>query len=145
MALKRDHPVSVRLSEADIAAIDEVARRHGVTRSEYMREVLISVVSEPDPVASEAAQPPETLQNELERAADKLASEILAAKVVALIRPNLNWVAKSLEANQADRSASLSLQDLMTIGFMMVSIHLVADFGPEIVQTFLRMIQSQIP
>lgn len=145
MALKRDHPVSVRLSEADIAAIDEVARRHGVTRSEYMREVLISVVSEPDPVASEAAQPPETLQNELERAADKLASEILAAKVVTLIRPNLNWVAKSLEANQADRSASLSLQDLMTIGFMMVSIHLVADFGPEIVQTFLRMIQSQIP
>ena len=145
MALKRDHPVSVRLSEADIAAIDEVARRHGVTRSEYMREVLISVVSEPDPVASEAAQPPETLQNELERAADKLASEILAAKMVALIRPNLNWVAKSLEANQADRSASLSLQDLMTIGFMMVSIHLVADFGPEIVQTFLRMIQSQIP
>ena len=145
MALKRDHPVSVRLSEADIAAIDEVARRHGVTRSEYMREVLISVVSEPDPVASAAAQPPETLQNELERAADKLASEILAAKVVALIRPNLNWVAKSLEANQADRSASLSLQDLMTIGFMMVSIHLVADFGPEIVQTFLRMIQSQIP
>ena len=145
MALKRDHPVSVRLSAADIAAIDEVARRHGVTRSEYMREVLISVVSEPDPVASEAAQPPETLQNELERAADKLASEILAAKVVALIRPNLNWVAKSLEANQADRSASLSLQDLMTIGFMMVSIHLVADFGPEIVQTFLRMIQSQIP
>lgn len=145
MTLKRDHPVSVRLSEADIAAIDEVARRHGVTRSEYMREVLISVVSEPDPVASEAAQPPETLQNELERAADKLASEILAAKVVTLIRPNLNWVAKSLEANQADRSASLSLQDLMTIGFMMVSIHLVADFGPEIVQTFLRMIQSQIP
>ena len=145
MALKRDHPVSVRLSEADIAAIDEVARRHGVTRSEYMREVLISVVSEPDPVASAAAQPPETLQNELERAADKLASEILAAKVVAVIRPNLNWVAKSLEANQADRSASLSLQDLMTIGFMMVSIHLVADFGPEIVQTFLRMIQSQIP
>lgn len=145
MALKRDHPVSVRLSEADIAAIDEVARRHGVTRSEYMREVLISVVSEPDPVASAAAQPPETLQNELERAADKLASEILAAKVVTLIRPNLNWVAKSLEANQADRSASLSLQDLMTIGFMMVSIHLVADFGPEIVQTFLRMIQSQIP
>ena len=145
MALKRDHPVSVRLSEADIAAIDEVARRHGVTRSEYMREVLISVVSEPDPVASEAAQPPETLQNELERAADKLASEILAEKMVALIRPNLNWVAKSLEANQADRSASLSLQDLMTIGFMMVSIHLVADFGPEIVQTFLRMIQSQIP
>ena len=145
MALKRDHPVSVRLSEADIAAIDEVARRHGVTRSEYMREVLISVVSEPDPVASAAAQPPETLQNELERAADKLASEILAAKVVTLIRPNLNWVAKSLEANQADRSASLSLQDLMTIGFMMLSIHLVADFGPEIVQTFLRMIQSQIP
>lgn len=145
MTLKRDHPVSVRLSEADIAAIDEVARRHGVTRSEYMREVLISVVSEPDPVASAAAQPPETLQNELERAADKLASEILAAKVVTLIRPNLNWVAKSLEANQADRSASLSLQDLMTIGFMMVSIHLVADFGPEIVQTFLRMIQSQIP
>ena len=145
MALKRDHPVSVRLSEADITAIDEVARRHGVTRSEYMREVLISVVSEPDPVASAAAQPPETLQNELERAADKLASEILAAKVVAVIRPNLNWVAKSLEANQADRSASLSLQDLMTIGFMMVSIHLVADFGPEIVQTFLRMIQSQIP
>ena len=145
MALKRDHPVSVRLSEADITAIDEVARRHGVTRSEYMREVLISVVSEPDPVASAAAQPPETLQNELERAADKLASEILAAKVVTLIRPNLNWVAKSLEANQADRSASLSLQDLMTIGFMMVSIHLVADFGPEIVQTFLRMIQSQIP
>ena len=145
MALKRDHPVSVRLSEADITAIDEVARRHGVTRSEYMREVLISVVSEPDPVASAAAQPPETLQNELERAADKLASEILAAKVVAVIRPNLNWVAKSLEANQADRSASLRLQDLMTIGFMMVSIHLVADFGPEIVQTFLRMIQSQIP
>ena len=145
MALKRDHPVSVRLSEADITAIDEVARRHGVTRSEYMREVLISVVSEPDPVASAAAQPPETLQNEIERAADKLASEILAAKVVAVIRPNLNWVAKSLEANQADRSASLSLQDLMTIGFMMVSIHLVADFGPEIVQTFLRMIQSQIP
>ena len=145
MALKRDHPVSVRLSEADIAAIDEVARRHGVTRSEYMREVLISVVSEPDPVASAAAQPPETLQNELERAADKLASEILAEKVVAMIRPNLNWVAESLEANQADRSASLSLQDLMTIGFMMLSIHLVADFGPEIAQTLLRMIQSRIP
>ena len=116
-----------------------------MNRSEYMREVLISVVSEPDPVASAAAQPPETLQNERELAADKRASEILAEKVVAMIRPNLNWVAESLEANQADRSASLSLQDLMTIGFMMLSIHLVADFGPEIAQTLLRMIQSRIP
>ena len=62
-----------------------------------------------------------------------------------MIRPYLNSVAKSLEANQADRPVSLRLQDLMTIGFMMLSIHLVADFGPEIAQTFLRMIQSQIP
>ena len=143
MALKRDQPVSVRLSAAEIAAIDELARRHGVNRSAYMREVLISVVSKPDPVASEAAQPPETLQ--LELAADKRASEILAEKVVAVIRPYLNSVAKSLEANQADRPVSLSLQDLLTIGLMLLSIHLVADFGPEIAQTLLRMIQSQIP
>ena len=145
MALKRDQPVSVRLSAAEIAAIDEVARRQGVNRSEYVREVLISVLSEPDPVASEAAQPPETLQNERELAADKLASEILANKVVAVIQPNLNSVAKSLEANQADRPVSLSLQDLLTIGLMLLSIHLVTDFGPEIAQTLLRMIQSQIP
>ena len=145
MELNRDQPVSVRLSTAEIAAIDEVARRHGVNRSEYMREVLISVVSEPDPVTPEAAQPPETLQLERELAADKLASEILAEKVVAVIRPNLNWVAESLEANQADRSVSLSLQDLLTIGFMMLLIHLGADLGPQIAQTFLRIIQSQIP
>ena len=49
MALKRDQPVSVRLSAAEIAAIDELARRHGVNRSAYMREVLISVVSKPGP------------------------------------------------------------------------------------------------
>ena len=132
MVQDRAQPVSVRLTAAEIAAIDGVARRHGVNRSEFMRQVLIGATSEPDPVASEAAQLPETLQNETELAADKRATEILAEEVAAAIEPSLVRVAKWLYTGLAGGTVNLSWGSLATIGCIMFVIQVSVDFGPEL-------------
>ena len=43
---RKDHPISMRLPEADIAMIDRAARLRGRSRTEFVREAAVSAAED---------------------------------------------------------------------------------------------------
>jgi uncharacterized protein (DUF1778 family) len=43
---RKDHPLSIRLSEADIAIIDDAARLRGCSRADFVRETAVQAAED---------------------------------------------------------------------------------------------------
>ena len=144
-----DRPVSVRLTAEERRAIDEEARRRGLNRSDFLRNVILAAMNEQD---RNASAPVQTAKPQSWEAMERLSGdlrEVVGQEVYKATKwlnerqsQDMQVLAQQLERS-AGRSGNPGLLEIAGTTFISVLlVELLANHGPELLNSSMRYLQS---